>query len=251
MKIRLDKYLTDLGYGTRSQVKKIILSGQVSIEEKIVKKADTKIDIEKERVYIEGKQLEYCRFEHYILNKPTGYITATEDVKYKTVMDLLNVSRKGLAPVGRLDKDTEGLLFITNDGALAHKLLSPKYQIGKTYYAIIRGNLPQDAKIQFKNGIWIDRETITKPSELSIIEVDTMIDKYSGMEINGSYFYLKNIENKELSHILLTIYEGKYHQVKRMFQKLGCEVIYLKRIAMGEFRLDERKLKTGEYQRII
>ena len=225
--IRLDKYLADMGCGTRQEVKKLIRSGQVSVDGAVVKKPDTKVEQTVQEVCLNGEKVGYESFEYYMLNKPAGVISATEDRSCQTVVDLIQEKkRKDLFPVGRLDKDTEGLLLITNDGELAHRLLSPKKHVDKCYFARVSGKVTEDDVRSFENGVNIgslEQPEITMPGKLEIITSD------------------------EISQIRLTIQEGKFHQVKRMFQAVGKEVIYLKRLRMGTLVLDEN-LSIGEYR---
>ena len=225
--IRLDKYLADMGCGTRQEVKKLIRSGQVSVDGAVVKKPETKVEQTVQEVCLNGEKVGYESFEYYMLNKPAGVISATEDRSYQTVVDLIKEKkRKDLFPVGRLDKDTEGLLLITNDGELAHRLLSPKKHVDKCYFARVSGKVTEDDVRSFENGVNIgslEQPEITMPGKLEIITSD------------------------EISQIRLTIQEGKFHQVKRMFQAVGKEVIYLKRLRMGTLVLDEN-LSIGEYR---
>lgn len=225
--IRLDKYLADMGYGTRQEVKKLIRSGQVSVNGAVVKKPETKVEQTVQEVCLNGEKVGYESFEYYMLNKPAGVISATEDRSCQTVVDLIQEKkRKDLFPVGRLDKDTEGLLLITNDGELAHRLLSPKKHVDKCYFARVSGKVTEDDVRSFENGVNIGRleqPEITMPGKLEIITSD------------------------EISQIHLTIQEGKFHQVKRMFRAVGKEVIYLKRLRMGTLVLDEN-LSIGEYR---
>lgn len=225
--IRLDKYLADMGVGTRQEVKRYIRKGSVSVDGKTVKSPEQKIDGETQRVAVDGQEIRYAAYEYYMLNKPAGVVSATEDQRDSTVIDLIgDKKRKDLFPAGRLDKDTEGLLLITNDGQLAHRLLSPRRHVDKTYYARIRGHVTEEDVGSFAHGVNIgsgDEEEWTSPGVLEIIA--------SGEE----------------SEILLTIQEGKYHQVKRMFEAVGKEVAYLRRERMGTLTLD-RDLKPGEYR---
>ena len=225
--IRLDKYLADMGCGTRQEVKKLIRSGQVSVNGAVVKKPETKVEQTVQEVCLNGEKVGYESFEYYMLNKPAGVISATEDRSCQTVVDLIQEKkRKDLFPVGRLDKDTEGLLLITNDGELAHRLLSPKKHVDKCYFARVSGKVTEDDVRGFENGVNIgslEQPEITMPGKLEIITSD------------------------EISQIHLTIQEGKFHQVKRMFRAVGKEVIYLKRLRMGTLVLDEN-LSIGEYR---
>ena len=227
--IRLDKYLADMSIGTRQEVKKYIRQGRVKINEDIIKKPEYKIREDEDKITFDGAPVAYVTFEYYMLNKPAGVISATEDKRDKTVLDLIKEKkRKDLFPVGRLDKDTEGLLLITNDGALAHRLLSPKKHVDKCYYAEISGGVTEDDVRVFKERINIgtqEEPEWTMPAELKILEKGTV------------------------SRIRLTIREGKFHQVKRMFLAVGKEVVYLKRERMGALVLDE-ELAPGEYRKL-
>lgn len=226
MKLRLDKYLADMGIGTRSEVKKAISKGLVKINGAAVKRPDIKIDTDTDCVTYQETQVSYAEYEYYLLNKPSGVISASEDKREKTVVDLIaEKQRRDLFPVGRLDRDTEGLLLITNDGALAHRLLAPTHHVDKVYYARIRGKVTEEDVRLFREGVDIKEEKPTLPAELKIL-------------VSG-----------EESEIELTIHEGKFHQVKRMFLAVGKEVVYLKRLRMGTLRLDET-LKPGEYRRL-
>lgn len=224
--MRLDKYLAEMGVGTRQEVKKQIRQGKAAVNGTVVKTADTKIDETSDEVTISGRNISYVSYEYYMLNKPAGVVSATEDRRDTTVIDLIKEKkRKDLFPVGRLDKDTEGLLLITNDGDLAHRLLAPKKHVDKVYYAKIDGMVTEEDVKRFAEGIDIgaEEEEMTRPAKLDIMK------------------------SAEESEIRLTIHEGKFHQVKRMFLAVGKEVTYLKRERMGTLCLDEN-LKPGEYR---
>lgn len=224
--MRLDKYLAEMGVGTRQEVKKQIRQGKAAVNGTVVKAADTKIDETSDEVTICGRNISYVSYEYYMLNKPAGVVSATEDRRDTTVIDLIKEKkRKDLFPVGRLDKDTEGLLLITNDGDLAHRLLAPKKHVDKVYYAKIDGIVTEEDVKRFAEGIDIgaEEEEMTRPAKLDIMK------------------------SAEESEIRLTIHEGKFHQVKRMFLAVGKEVTYLKRERMGTLCLDEN-LKPGEYR---
>ena len=224
--MRLDKYLAEMGVGTRQEVKKQIRQGKVTVNGTVVKAADTKIDETCDEVTIGSRNISYVSYEYYMLNKPGGVVSATEDRRDTTVIDLIkDKKRKDLFPVGRLDKDTEGLLLITNDGDLAHRLLAPKKHVDKVYYAKIDGMVTEEDVKRFAEGIDIgaEEEEMTRPAKLDIMK------------------------SAEESEIRLTIHEGKFHQVKRMFLAVGKEVTYLKRERMGTLCLDEN-LKPGEYR---
>lgn len=222
--MRLDKFLTELGIGSRSEVKKILKSGQVTVNGIPVKKPEEKIDVTKDVVVYQGQTLVYEQFEYYMFHKPAGCVTAVSDARHKTVMDYMkDLTRKDLNPVGRLDIDTEGLLLITNDGMLSHELLSPARHVPKTYFAKIEGVVTETDVNLFAQGVDIGEKKLTKPANLKILVSDT------------------------ISEIELTISEGRFHQVKRMFEAVGKKVIYLKRLSMGSLILDE-DLKPGEYR---
>lgn len=222
-KIRLDRLLAESGFGTRKEVKKLIKKGYVIVNGKEIKDPSIKIDINSTNVEVEGKPVNYIKDIYVILNKPSGYITSTKD-KEMTVMELVSdIPRfEKLFPVGRLDKDTEGLLFITNDGELAHRLTHPKWKVPKKYFVIIEGELSERNREKLNEGIDLG-DFKTKPAQVTV---------------------LKN--NKKTSELEIEIKEGKYHQVKRMFEKVGNPVIYLKRISFGNLLLG--KLHTGEYR---
>ena len=227
--MRLDKYLAEMRVGTRQEVKKQIRQGKVTVNGTVVKAADTKIDETCDEVTIGGRNISYVSYEYYMLNKPGGVVSATEDRRDTTVIDLIkDKKRKDLFPVGRLDKDTEGLLLITNDGALSHELLSPKKHVDKTYFAEVMGKIGQAEVVKFKEGLVIDTEFTALPAVLEVLSFD---------------------EAKNTSRIRVTIHEGKFHQVKRMFEAVGSEVLYLKRLSMGTLVLDE-SLAPGAYRRL-
>ena len=215
--MRLDKFLADMQIGTRSEVKKLIQKGHVSINYQIVKKVDTKVD-EETIVYVDGLRVDYVSYEYYLLNKPAGFLSATQDSHYPVVMELVPCIRKDVGIVGRLDKDTEGLLLLTNDGELNHRLLSSKNHVLKKYYVQVDTDIPDNAEDVFSKPI-VFEEFTSLPAEFEYID-------------NRSAY--------------LTICEGKYHQVKRMFEKIGCTVTYLKRVQFGSLTLDG--LESGQYR---
>lgn len=215
-----------MGVGTRAEVKRLIGKGMVRVNAEVVRKPECKIDSAGDQVCVGDRPIHYEEYEYYMLNKPAGMISASEDKREKTVIDLIESrQRKDLFPVGRLDRDTEGLLLITNDGSLAHRLLSPKKHVDKVYYAKIRGKVTQEDARCFEEGVDIGEEKRTLPAALRILR------------------------SAEESEIELTIREGKFHQVKRMFQAVGKEVVYLKRLRMGTLLLDET-LNPGEYRKL-
>lgn len=227
--MRLDKFLADMQTGTRSQVKEYIKKGRVKINGSLIKKTDVKLDTDKDTVLFDDKEVSFAKYEYYMLNKPAGVVSATRDAQ-KTVIELVASLRKDLFPVGRLDKDTEGLLLITNDGELAHKLLSPKKHVDKKYYALVKGKITAETAELFAKGFKVDEELTAMPSKLEILG------------------YTEHDE-ESATKVYITINEGKFHQVKRMFKAVGSEVLYLKRLSMGSLVLDET-LMPGEYRRL-
>ncbi|MBR6221942.1 MAG: rRNA pseudouridine synthase [Lachnospiraceae bacterium] len=227
--MRLDKMLSECGIGTRSEIKKYIKDGLVCVDGSVAKKPDIHIDEEKAVVTFKGQQVNFVKFEYFMLNKPQGYVTAVKDNVYPTVMELVTDNiRNDLSPVGRLDVDTEGLLLITNDGDLSHRLLSPKHHVPKTYYAEVNGIVDEATVQVFEAGLDIGDEKPTLPATLKIQDID---------------------EVSALSKIYLTICEGRFHQVKRMFEAVGMKVVFLKRVSMGSLTLDEA-LELGKARRL-
>jgi 16S rRNA pseudouridine516 synthase len=226
-RVRIDKLLANSGYGSRKEVKKLLKSGVVKVDDKIIKDAKEHVDPDKQIVTVYGEPVVYKEFIYLMMNKPAGVISATEDVTQETVIDLLEPEdvMYDPFPVGRLDKDTEGLLLLTNDGQLAHQLLSPKKHVPKTYFAVIDQEVTEEDVHAFKEGVTLDDGYVTKPAILTILK--------SGIR----------------SDVEITITEGKFHQVKRMFQARGKRVVYLKRIQMGPLPLDET-LQPGEYREL-
>ncbi len=212
--MRLDKYLADMKKGTRSEVKDAIRKGRVSVNGKPVRDPSLHVN-ETDDILFDGEIISYVSLECILLNKPAGYLSATDDPRYPTVMDLIDSRRKDLFPIGRLDIDTEGLLLLSNDGALAHDLLSPKKHVVKTYYVQTDRDIPESVVPEMEGGMDLG-DFVTLPAKLEIL---------SGREA------------------LLSIQEGKFHQVKRMFEKTGCTVTYLKRISFGPLTLGD--LETG------
>lgn len=218
--MRLDKFLCEAGAGTRSEVKQLIKKGAVTVNGEVEKAADRKVK-EEDHVTLYGRALSYQRFRYYLLHKPSGVITATEDSRERTVMELLQgIDTKSLFPVGRLDKDTEGLLLLTNDGALAHRLLSPRKHVDKTYFVRTKLPLSEEAAERLAEGVDIGDEKLTMPA------------------------IVKRLGDTELE---LTIREGRFHQVKRMLSAVDNEVVYLKRLSMGTLRLPA-DLTPGAYR---
>lgn len=225
--MRLDKLLANMGYGSRKEVKQLLKEKAVTVDGIVVKDAAMKVDPEQQDVSVYGERVIYTEFIYLMMNKPPGVISATEDRYDETVIDLLDPLAQHFKPfpVGRLDKDTEGLLLITNDGNLSHNLLSPKKHVPKTYYATIDGIVTETDIEAFRQGVELDDGYVTKPGELVILK--------SG----------------DISEIELTIQEGKFHQVKRMFEAVGKKVTYLKRLSMGSLVLDEA-LELGDYREL-
>ncbi|SNR92611.1 pseudouridine synthase [Desulfurobacterium atlanticum] len=222
-KLRLDKLLSESGFGTRKEVKYLIKKGTVTVNGEQIKDPGFKVDPEKEKIEVNGEPVIHIKDIYLILHKPAGYITSTKD-KEATVMELISdVPRfEKLFPVGRLDKDTEGLLFITNDGELAHRLTHPKWKVPKRYYVVIEGKLSENSKNLLEKGVKLG-DFISKPAKVKVIKV-----------------------HENTSEIEIEITEGKYHQIKRMLKKVGNPVIYLKRISFGTLKLG--KLPKGEYR---
>ena len=222
--LRLDKYLADMGIGTRSEIKEKIKKGLVTVNGETAGRPEVRVTPGEDQVTVNGVVVSYATFSYYMLNKPAGCVSATEDLRHETVLDLIDEpGKKDLFPVGRLDIDTEGLLLITNDGELAHRLLAPKKHVAKTYFARIRGCVDETDAAKMKEGLDIGEKRPTLPAELVILKAG------------------------DISEIMLTITEGKFHQVKRMFEAVGKEVLYLKRLSMGTLTLDET-LESGQYR---
>lgn len=223
--MRLDKFLAETYGCTRSQAKQYIRQGRVKVNGIQVTKPETKISEDSDDICLNEMKLAYSKFEYYMLNKPAGVVSATSDYTQKTVTELIHSVKDDLFPVGRLDKDTEGLLLITNNGELAHNLLSPKKHVDKKYYARIHGRVTKEIVQEFAEGIQISPDFTTLPARLEIMK------------------------SAEESEVFVTIREGKFHQIKRMFLAVGMEVTYLKRISMKNLVLDD-KLKPGEYRKL-
>nr|WP_304358239.1 pseudouridine synthase [Clostridium paraputrificum] len=225
---RLDKIISNLGYGSRKEIKVLVKKGLVKVDGEIVKDNGLLIDPEKSVININGEDLFYREYIYLMMNKPDGVISATYDNREETVIDLLEVEHQVFDPfpVGRLDKDTVGLLLLTNDGELNHRLISPKWHVDKVYYAKIDKAVDEKDVEAFKNGITLDDGYKCKEGKLEIIS-----------------------SSDEGSEVMVTIQEGKYHQVKRMFEALGKTVVYLKRTEFGGLPLDQ-DLEEGEYREL-
>lgn len=290
---RLDRFLGEMGKGSRSQIRQMAKLGRIRVNGQIEKRPERKIIPGSDSVELDGILVPYCPFEYFLLNKPQGVISATEDGRHRTVLDLLGEERRrDLFPVGRLDIDTEGILLITNDGELAHRLLSPKRHVDKTYFALVEGELPLDAARQMAEGLILSDGTQVMPARLELdvsdwvetavpdwVEIsaptrrETSLRAKSGLDVSDTArenliqpwieekeppagetreeqgSLLADNETGRVCPVCLTIQEGKFHQVKRMFEALGCRVVYLKRLSMGPLRLDA-DLAPGQYRRL-
>lgn len=226
-KMRIDKLLSNMGFGTRKEVKGFIKESLVTVNGKTVNDPGLIVETDKDNIIFNDEKIFYSEHIYIMMNKPKSVISATYDPSEKTVLDLLpdDIKARKVFPAGRLDKDTEGLLLLTNDGILAHKLLSPKKHVYKKYYAEISGFVDQDDVLLFSSGIVLDDGYKTMPAKLEIIS-------------SGS-----------ISKVYVSIKEGKYHQIKRMFESLGSKVIYLKRLSIGYLNLD-KNLKVGEWREL-
>lgn len=219
---RLDKILSNLGVGSRKDLKQRIKRGEVTVDGVVVRNPEQKFDPETAVIAVGGETIRYKKYVYLMMNKPAGYLTATEDRKAATVLDLLDEAYRSfdLFPAGRLDKDSEGLLLLTNDGELTHRILSPKNHVDKLYYIRYDGAFASDSEQRFARGLPIDGGYVCMPAKLELLPD------------NAAY---------------VTIREGKYHQVKRMAEACGARVTYLKRLRMGSLILDENLL-SGNYR---
>ncbi|HEX2938204.1 MAG TPA: pseudouridine synthase [Ruminiclostridium sp.] len=224
--LRLDRMLSGQGVASRKEIKDLISGGSVTVNGITVKNSALKVDTGKDTVCVNGDPVRYREYVYYMMNKPAGVISASDDPRHETVIDLLppQMKRPGLFPAGRLDRDTEGFLLITDDGTFAHNILSPKKHINKEYFVQLDSPLTPDEIESFENGIVIDGGLTCLPAKLKILE--------GGIASGGA-------------RVIATIHEGKFHQIKRMFKAVNHEVLYLKRLSMGRLRLDEN-LKPGE-----
>ena len=225
--MRLDKFLTTAHLGMRYEVAQFIKEGKVKVNGKVVTVPETQIDEEQDEVRYLGQIVGNIEKVYYMFHKPAGCITARKDLEKKTVLDYFHqVDVSSIFPVGRLDKDTEGLLIITNDGDMAHRLLSPKHHIDKTYYVVAKGSIDNKYIDEFKNGLVVDKDFTAMPAKLEILQYNNQDDT---------------------TFLNITIQEGKFHQIKRMFKAAGSEVLYLKRLSMGKLQLDET-LEPGKFR---
>lgn len=228
---RLDKVLSHAGSASRSEIRKQAKQGLITVNGTVVKDSGAHVDPYKDLIEVGGVPVRYREHIYLMMNKPPGVLSATEDKRDRTVLDLLagEYARFEPFPVGRLDKDTVGLLLLTNDGMLAHELLSPRKHVPKTYEAVVEGEVDAADITAFAAGVTLEDGYVTQPAQLTIL----------GRE-RGS---------KVISHISLVITEGKFHQVKRMFQSVGKKVTFLKRVSMGELKLDDH-LPLGSYREL-
>ncbi|SFG16661.1 16S rRNA pseudouridine516 synthase [Oribacterium sp. WCC10] len=270
--MRLDKYLADMGVGSRSDIKKAIRKCKVTVDGEVIREAGFDVSSDSLITFF-GEEIRYEQYQYYMLNKPAGIISASEDKRQTTVVDLIRddefggQTRKDLFPVGRLDKDTEGLLIITNDGTLAHRLLAPKHHIDKVYYAVVSGEIDEEDRSKFKKGIRFDEHLTAMPAGLEILSTGKSVkeisdelqlsldsERFERVRLSGAAFKgaeeAANVNSDTLcSEIKVTIQEGKFHQIKKMIRALpgGKDVLYLKRMSMGCIELDE-SLAPGEYR---
>lgn len=270
--MRLDKFLADMGVGSRSDLKKAIRKSLVTVNGAVEKDPGAQVSAE-DHICFDGAEIRYAEQQYYMLHKPAGVLSASEDRRQTTVVDLINLNdelvRKDLFPVGRLDKDTEGLLIITNDGHLAHQLLVPKHHIDKTYYAIVTGTITEDDQRAFTRGIRYDEKLTALPATLRVLSTGkTVADlcrelgftatserllrtRLAGPAFIGAEEAADITEDRLVSEVEITIQEGKFHQIKKMVKALpgGKEILYLRRISMGALRLDP-KLAPGEFRKL-
>lgn len=270
--MRLDKFLADMGVGSRSDLKKAIRKSLVTVNGAVEKDPGAQVSAE-DHICFDGAEIRYAEQQYYMLHKPAGVLSASEDRRQTTVVDLINLNdelvRKDLFPVGRLDKDTEGLLIITNDGPLAHQLLVPKHHIDKTYYAIVTGTITEDDQRAFTRGIRYDEKLTALPATLRVLSTGkTVADlrrelgftttserllrtRLAGPAFIGAEEPADITDDTLVSEVEITIQEGKFHQIKKMVKALpgGKEILYLRRITMGALRLDPA-LAPGEFRKL-
>ncbi len=225
---RLDKVLSNLGYGSRKEIKQAVRKGLIEVNGEVVKDNGMQVDPENDRIVANGEEIFYRKFIYLMMNKPDGVVSATTDTRDETVVDLLEIEHQVFNPfpVGRLDKDTVGLLLLTNDGELNHRLISPKWKVDKVYYAKIDKRVTESDIKKFQKGITLDDGYLCKEAKLEILNA-----------------------TDEGSEVMITIQEGKYHQVKRMFEAVDKSVVYLRRVEFGTLKLDE-ELEEGEYREL-
>lgn len=226
--MRLDKFFTSQSLATRKEAKELVKKGRVSVNGETVKFSDIQIDPERDIILLDGQNVSYKEYIYIMLNKPQGVVSATEDTAHRTVLDLVppELYRKGLFPAGRLDKDTEGFVLLTDDGDFAHRMLAPKKHVPKTYHAVIDQPIDETDIAAFREGLRLSDGTVCMRAELKVLQA----------------------ESNPLVEVILQ--EGKYHQVKRMFESRGKRVVYLKRVKIGGLPLDET-LGLGECREIL
>lgn len=270
--MRLDKFLADMGVGSRSDLKKAIRKSLVTVNGAVEKDPGAQVSAE-DHICFDGAEIRYAEQQYYMLHKPAGVLSASEDRRQTTVVDLINLNdelvRKDLFPVGRLDKDTEGLLIITNDGPLAHQLLVPKHHIDKTYYAIVTGTITEDDQSAFTRGIRYDEKLTALPATLRVLSTGKTVaelrralgftatserllrTRLAGPAFIGAEEPADITDDTLVSEVEITIQEGKFHQIKKMVKALpgGKEILYLRRITMGVLRLDPA-LAPGEFRKL-
>ncbi|MFK4301251.1 MULTISPECIES: pseudouridine synthase [unclassified Paenibacillus] len=232
---RLDKVLTHMGYGSRSDIKRQVKQGMITVNGRTTKDSGWQVHPYNDQIEVNGERVVFREYIYIMLHKPPGVISATEDTREQTVLDLLSAEERHFEPfpVGRLDKDTEGLLLLTNDGKLAHELLSPRRHVPKTYEATVSGHVTEEDVRQFAAGVELDDGYVTLPAQLTILRHEKA----------------QETDEEVISYISLVIHEGKFHQVKRMFEAVGKKVTYLKRTAMGPLTLDDQ-LSLGSYREL-
>ena len=230
--MRLDKFLAHTGFGTRKEVKQLLKSKAVTVDGEIKTDAKYQVKTQEQCVKVYDELVLYKEYVYFMMNKPGGYLSATSDARYQTVTDLLHADdlKYEVFPAGRLDRDTEGLVLLTNDGQLSHDIISPKKDVFKTYLAHLTGDLTEESRQKIEAGVEIfdgqDQLFLTKPARVQVMS-----------------------QTDELTIVTISITEGKFHQVKRMFASVGCKVVYLKRLSIGTLALDEG-LALGEYREL-
>ncbi len=248
--MRLDKYLSLAQIGTRKKVRQYIYDGQVQVNGRTICVPAEEINEQTDDVTYQGKEIKNIESVCYMFYKPAGCITAKSDVLHKTIFDFFSdVDTEGLFAVGRLDKDTEGLLLVTNDGQLSHRLMDPEHHVEKTYFFWVFGAIDKEAIRAIEQGVDIGEEELTRPAKIEIVTTGLYTELKEKMQQDGCQVVKCNLHRQEVTAGYLTISEGKKHQVKRMMRSIGCFVVYLKRVAIGNLKLDE-ELKTGQYRKI-
>ena len=247
--MRLDKFLAQSSIGNRKKVRTYIKEGMVTVNENVITEPAIEINENYDVIKYIGKVVDYVGKVYYMFNKPSGCITATMDTDHKTVFDFFNdVNMNGVFHVGRLDKDTEGLLLLTNDGEFEHKLMYPEKHVEKTYFFWALGSLEEKDKKQLEQGIYIGKgEILTKPAKIEVQKCGMYKELKNEMPVDNLENMNSENYNQPVVSGYLTISEGRKHQVKRMLKAVGCYVVYLKRISIGGLILDE-SLAKGQYR---